>query len=136
MKEQLEAEMQKAAAAHDFEKAAQLRDMLLDLRRTTQKTEKFARVPYKLPVALDPESDLAELGKVLKLPAPPARIEGFDISNISDTFAVASMVSFKNARPDRSKGGTWGGAFKGVRTRSVRTPLKARTGERAAPARR
>src|SRR5207247_5637544 len=25
-----------------------------------------------------------------------------DISNISDTFAVAAMVSFKNARPDRS----------------------------------
>src|SRR5204862_4725988 len=60
------------------------------------------RVPYKLPVALDPENDLAELGKVLKLPAPPARIEGFDISNISGTFAVASMVSFKNGRPDRN----------------------------------
>src|SRR5204862_6430968 len=36
------------------------------------------------------------------LAPPPARIEGFDISNISDTFAVASMVSFKTARPDRS----------------------------------
>src|SRR5437867_9366933 len=102
MKEQLEAEMKKAAGSQDFEKAAQLRDMLLDLRRTTQKTEKFARVPYKLPVALDPENDLAELGKVLKLPGPPQRIEGFDISNISDTFAVASMVSFRNGRPDRS----------------------------------
>jgi excinuclease ABC subunit C len=101
MKEQLEAEMKKAAAAQDFEKAAQLRDMLLDLRRTTKKTEKFERVPYKLPVAADPYKDLAELGKVLGLPAPPQRIEGFDISNISDTFAVASMVSFKNGRPDR-----------------------------------
>ncbi|HVK58648.1 MAG TPA: helix-hairpin-helix domain-containing protein, partial [Candidatus Kapabacteria bacterium] len=29
------------------------------------------------------------------------RIEGFDISNISGTFAVSSMVSFKNGRPDR-----------------------------------
>jgi excinuclease ABC subunit C len=29
-------------------------------------------------------------------------IEGFDISNISGTFAVASMVSFKNGRPDRA----------------------------------
>jgi excinuclease ABC subunit C len=44
---------------------------------------------------------LAELAQVLNLPAPPARIEGFDISNISGTFAVASMVSFKNGRPDR-----------------------------------
>jgi excinuclease ABC subunit C len=101
MKEQLELEMKKAAAARDFEKAAQLRDMLFDLRRTTQKTQKFERLPYKLPVALEPADDLAELGKVLGLPSAPQRIEGFDISNISGTFAVSSMVSFKNGRPDR-----------------------------------
>ena len=101
MKEQLDAEMKKAAAAQDFEKAAQLRDMLFDLRRTTQKTQKFERLPYKLPVALEPADDLAELGKVLGLASPPQRIEGFDISNISGTFAVSSMVSFKNGRPDR-----------------------------------
>ena len=35
-------------------------------------------------------------------PKPPQRIEGFDISNISGTFAVASLVSFKNGRPDRA----------------------------------
>ena len=35
-------------------------------------------------------------------PTPPLRIEGFDISNISGTFAVASLVSFKNGRPDRA----------------------------------
>ena len=40
--------------------------------------------------------------KFLDLPAPPQRIEGFDISNISGTFAVASLVSFKNGRPDRA----------------------------------
>src|SRR5438094_1747956 len=102
MKEQLEAEMKKAAGSQDFEKAAQLRDMLLDLRRTTQKTEKFERLPYKLPVAIDPDRDLAGLAKALNLASPPLRIEGFDISNISDTFAVASMVSFKNGRPDRT----------------------------------
>jgi excinuclease UvrABC nuclease subunit len=39
---------------------------------------------------------------VLGLPAPPQRIEGFDISNISGTFKVASLVSFKNGRPDRA----------------------------------
>src|SRR5947199_1340084 len=76
--------------------------MLLDPRRTTQKAEKFERLPYKLPVAIDPDRDLAGLAKALNLASPPLRIEGFDISNISDTFAVASMVSFKNGRPDRS----------------------------------
>jgi excinuclease ABC subunit C len=98
----IEAEMKKAALAQDFEKAAELRDALQDLRRTTQKTEKFERVPYTLPVSIDPAKDLEELGRALGLPAPPARIEGFDISNISGTFLVASMVSFRNGRPDRA----------------------------------
>ena len=102
MQPQLEAEMKKAAAAHDFEKAADLRDLLRDLNDTWKKTEKFARVPYNLPLAINPESDLVELAKILDLPAPPMRIEGFDISNISGTFAVASLVSFKNGRPDRA----------------------------------
>lgn len=102
MAEQLEAEMKKAALAQDYEKAAELRDAVADLKRTTRKTEKFERIPYKLPVAIDPQRDLDELGKALGMPFPPGRIEGFDISNISGTFAVASMVSFKNGRPDRA----------------------------------
>jgi excinuclease ABC subunit C len=102
MQPQLEAEMKKAAAAHDFEKAAGLRDLIRDLADTWKKTEKFARVPYNLPLAIHPENDLVELAKILGLAAPPRRIEGFDISNISGTFAVASLVSFKDGRPDRA----------------------------------
>ncbi len=98
----LEEQMKKAAAAEDFEKAAQFRDALEDLRRTVQKTHKFPRLPYSLPVAIEPQEDLAELAGVLALPANPERIEGFDISNISGTFAVASLVSFRHGRPDRS----------------------------------
>jgi excinuclease ABC subunit C len=98
----LEEEMKKAAATHDFEKAAQLRDLIRDLQDTWKRTEKFERVPYTLPLAINPQSDLAALAEVLKLPAPPERIEGFDISNISGTFVVASCVSFKNGRPDRA----------------------------------
>jgi excinuclease ABC subunit C len=102
MQGQLEGEMKKAAALHDFEKAADLRDLIRDLNDTWKKTEKFARVPYTLPLSINPENDLEELAKILGLPAPPMRIEGFDISNISGTFAVASLVSFKNGRPDRA----------------------------------
>jgi excinuclease ABC subunit C len=102
MQEQLEAEMKKAAVKQDFERAAELRDLIADLKRTTRKTEKFERVPYSLPLAIDPQRDLAELAQALNLPAPPTRIEGFDISNISGTFAVASLVSFRNGRPDRA----------------------------------
>jgi len=102
MQEQLGAEMKKAAAAQDFEKAASLRDLLHDLKDTTRRVEKFERIPYSLPGNVQPQSDLQELAEALKLPAPPQRIEAFDISNISGTFAVASLVSFKNGRPDRA----------------------------------
>lgn len=102
MQEQLEAEMKKAAAGQQYERAAELRDMLADLKRTTRKTEKFERIPYSLPLAIDPARDLAELAGALGLPTAPQRIEGFDISTISGTFAVASMVRFKNGRPDRA----------------------------------
>lgn len=101
MQARLEEDMKKAAAAQEYERAAELRDLLADLQRTTQKSHRFERVPYSLPQAIEPERDLAELGRVLGLPAPPERIEGFDISNISGTFKVASLVSFRNGRPDR-----------------------------------
>ena len=102
MRQTLEVEMKKAAAAMEFEKAADYRDLIQDLDQTWKRTEKFPRLPYTLPLAIRPEEDLVALAEVLGLPKPPERIEGFDISNISGTFAVASLVSFKNGRPDRS----------------------------------
>ena len=99
---QIEAEMKKAATAQDYEKAAQLRDALRDLRATTKKETRFARTPRNLPVSLAPERDNVELGRILGLPCAPERIEGFDISNISGTLKVASVVSFRHGRPDRA----------------------------------
>lgn len=99
---ELEEEMRKASANLEYEKAAELRDTIEDLKHTTEKTAKFPRIPYTLPVAINPERDLVELAAVLGLAEPPKRIEGFDISNISGTFVVASMVSFKDGKPDRS----------------------------------
>src|SRR6516165_3511903 len=94
--------MKKAAAAQEYERAAELRDLLADLQRTTKRVNRFERVPYSLPQALDPQKDLSELAEILGLRRPPERIEGFDISNISGTFKVASLVSFRNGRPDRA----------------------------------
>ncbi len=102
MQGQLEDEMKKAAAAQEYERAASLRDLLKDLKRTTKKTNRFERVPYSLPLAINADQDLVDLATILNLPSPPHRIEGFDISNISGTFAVASQVSFRDGRPDRS----------------------------------
>ena len=102
LSEQLESEMRKAAAAQHYEQAAELRDAITALKQTTAKTTRFERTPWNVPVAAMPERDNLELGKALGLPAPPVRIEGFDISNISGTLKVASVVAFRNGRPDRA----------------------------------
>jgi excinuclease ABC subunit C len=102
LSEQLAVEMRKAAGAQDFEKAAQLRDAIEGLRQTTRKATRFERTPWNLPLAIEPERDNQMLGEVLGLPGPPRRIEGFDISNISGTLKVASVVSFRSGRPDRA----------------------------------
>src|SRR6478672_10827386 len=50
MQTRLEADMKKAAQNQEYERAAELRDLLADLKRTTIRTEKFERIPYSLPL--------------------------------------------------------------------------------------
>jgi excinuclease ABC subunit C len=100
MLDSLEADMKEAAAKLNFEKAAQLRDMIDDLKRTTAPTRRFTR--HSLPTSINPVADLKALGDALQLPHLPLIMECFDISNISTTHIVASMVSFKNGVPDKA----------------------------------
>ena len=98
----LEAEMRKAATALDFERAAELRNMLDDLRKTTKPMARYTHgVRGRLSIGsnIDPTADLAGLAEALGLGAPPRRMECFDISNISTTHIVASMVCFLDGRP-------------------------------------
>ena len=46
---------------------------------------------------------LADLQAKLDLPAPPVRIEAYDISNLGETYAVASMVVFEGGAPAKSQ---------------------------------
>lgn len=46
---------------------------------------------------------LEELQRVLSLPRLPLRIEGFDIAHVDGKHPVASMVAFKNGRPDKQQ---------------------------------
>jgi excinuclease ABC subunit C len=100
----LEAEMKAAATKLDFERAAELRNMLDDLRRTTKSNvRKFTRSLNRVvPTTLEPEADMAALKDALQLHVMPRHMECFDISNISTTHIVASMVCFKEGVPDRS----------------------------------
>jgi len=97
----IEEEMREAAASLDFERAAELRDMVANLKQTLRPTRQFRRrgVPGK---AIDSEADVAELGEILGLDGPPLVMECFDISNISSNHIVASMVRFRDGLPDNA----------------------------------
>ena len=99
---EIETEMHAAAEALEFERAAELRDMLADFRRTVTPVRRFTRqrgVPGPL---IKPLEDVAELAEVLHLEHPPEVMECFDISNISSSHIVASMVRFRNGAAETS----------------------------------
>jgi excinuclease ABC subunit C len=98
--ETLRAEMTAAAGKHEFEKAAELRDVVFALEKTLAKTRTFERSdPSRPEIGLE-ASRL--LGEALGLQRPPRTLECFDISHISGTFVVASMVHFADGRPDKA----------------------------------
>jgi len=96
----LEEQMHIAAEKMDFEKAAELRNMVADLRSTTRATRRFTR--GSLPSTIDPTADVQTLADALHLPDAPRVMECFDISNISTTHVVASMVCFRDGVPDKN----------------------------------
>ena len=97
---ELREEMAARAAKQEFEKAAELRDVVLALERTLARTRKFTRDLTRL----RPDAEaLRSLQEALGLESPPAHMECFDISHISGTFVVASMVHFTDGRPDKDE---------------------------------
>ncbi len=98
---ELEDQMKAAAAARQFEKAADLRDVLNSFKELARaaRDRKFSRDPRP---KIDPQAELTELQRVLGLPVLPTHIEGFDISNISGTLSVASCVCFQDGRPHKA----------------------------------
>jgi excinuclease ABC subunit C len=97
--EMLRVEMMKAAEKHEFEKAAELRDVVFALEKTLAKTRRFEREQPTIEVD---STALAALQEALGLKVLPAHMECFDISHISGTFVVASMVHFAGGKPDKS----------------------------------
>src|SRR5262249_18791786 len=70
-----------------------------DLRDTTKPIRRFTR--GSLPSTIDPMADVQALGEALQLSGLPRVMECFDISNISTTHVVASMVCFRDGVPDK-----------------------------------
>ena len=95
-------EMNAAAEALEFERAARLRDVRENILKTLEPARRFTRRDAELPGTVNPERDLAELAAALGMPRPPAIMECFDISNLSGNHIVASMVRFTDGKPDNA----------------------------------
>lgn len=94
---EVRAQMEAAAEKHRFEEAAALRDMMFLLTRAVKERALVRKTGKML---LDESgAGVTELGEALGLVKPPRVIECFDISNISGTYAVASMVAAMDGIP-------------------------------------
>lgn len=99
IEQEIEKEMRTAAETQQFELAARRRNQLRFLR------ELGRQVIFSDKEFLDISKDhaLVDLADLLGLPDPPKRIEGYDISHMSGTNVVASMVVFTNGVSDKGQ---------------------------------
>ncbi|NLB68435.1 MAG: excinuclease ABC subunit UvrC, partial [Lentisphaerae bacterium] len=95
--ENLNQEMANAVAELNFERAAQIRDTIHAIREMVRQRAREVSTPsMKREKAMEGCKELAE---ILGLPTTPQLIEGFDISHISGTFTVGSMVAAVDGVP-------------------------------------
>jgi excinuclease ABC subunit C len=96
---EIESDMKRAAKEHHFEIAAKLRNQLHDLK-SLQRQIIFRDREF---IDLSKDHALSQLMSLLGLPEVPRRIEGYDISHMSGTNNVASMVVATNGLADKSE---------------------------------
>ena len=97
----LEEDMHKFAEKARFERAAERRDMITNIRDIFGKRNRnfrYANIP-----SLSDMDAVEDLQKILGLKNKPSVIECFDISNLGEEIAVASMVCFTDGKPDKKK---------------------------------
>ena len=99
IEKELERDMQKFAKNSQFEEAAAARNQLFALRSLSRQVI-FSDKEFQ---DISKDHALNELVELLGLEAFPRRIEGYDISHMSGTDVVASMVVFTNGISDKSE---------------------------------
>ncbi|NQU40202.1 MAG: excinuclease ABC subunit UvrC [Lentisphaerae bacterium] len=99
--QELRERMESAAAALEFERAAALRDTLHALGQVVRSRGRVSVTPAMRQETA--QRGMEELKACLKLPELPRVIEAYDISNISGTYAVASMVCAVDGIPNKSR---------------------------------
>jgi excinuclease ABC subunit C len=95
---QMQKEMERAAAAFEYEKAAMLRDRIRLIERLDQRGTPDEHVQPEV-FAAEPAEALEKLQRLLNSPHPIRIIEGIDVANIAGAEAVGSLVKFIDGRP-------------------------------------
>ncbi len=95
---QLQNQMDEAAKAREYEKAAMLRDRMSLIKKLDQRGEPDEDVQPEV-FAQEPTDALIKLQKIIGSPNPIRIIEGIDIANIGGKEAVGSVVKFIDGRP-------------------------------------
>ncbi len=95
---ELEKAMQGAAELLNYEEAARLRDEKTAIESLEHRGDLDSPQPPSMP-RVNIKAGLAELAELLKLPAPPRRIEGLDLAHLSGREAAGSIVIFVDGRP-------------------------------------
>lgn len=102
--QELNEQMKAAAGRLDFEQAAKVRDMMEHIKTILEPSRRFMnqtiarRSNQEINVA-----GMAALQEALGLATSPDYMECFDMSNISGTLAVGSMVLFRDGHPCTSE---------------------------------
>jgi excinuclease ABC subunit C len=98
---QLKKQMEKAAAALDYEKAAMFRDRIRLIERLDRRGTPDEDVQPEV-FATDPAEALTQLRELLRASEPVRIIEGIDVASISGAEAVGALVKFIDGRPFKS----------------------------------
>jgi len=93
--------MELLSADLDFEKATALRDTLLLLEATVKQRARVASTPEMK--QQECKEGVKELRRILGLKHIPRVIEAYDVSSISGTYCVASMVCSVDGMPQRNR---------------------------------
>jgi len=99
---ELHKKMNDAVEKRRFENAATFRDMIENIENIFGNRNRNFRFA-KIAGVTDGREAITALAEILGLKDPPHRIEAFDISNISGSLAVASLVCFIEGKPDTSQ---------------------------------
>lgn len=92
IEKELEKDMKLFAKNSQFEEAARIRNQLFSLKRLSQQVI-FSDKEFQ---DISKDHAIGELVELLRLKDFPRRIEGYDVSHMSGTDVVASMVVFTN----------------------------------------